>query len=77
MADRTDGADASVRDADDPNHLLEAEFTYPDERRARVVAESIGVVVGEMPDERSGATVDRDGEVVTVTVAAADLVALR
>ena len=78
MPDRTDGAGgAGVRDVDEPNHQLDTEFTYDDERRARVVAGSIGVEVGEMPDERSGAAVDRDGEAVTVSVAATDLIALR
>ncbi|SFR36967.1 KEOPS complex subunit Pcc1 [Halogeometricum limi] len=52
-------------------------FTYPDERLARTVAESVRVEVGEIADDRSAATVDRDGRVVRVCVEAADLVALR
>ncbi len=52
-------------------------FSYADERRARVVANAITPEVGDIDDARSTATVDRDGEVVTVRIAAADLVALR
>jgi len=78
MPDRTDSADGpggvGPRDPDDdPDHLLTADFEYASERRARAVAESIRVEVGEMPDERSAATVERQGGVVR----AADLVALR
>jgi len=78
MPDPTDRTgDTGVRGADGPAHRLEVDFGYAGERRARVVAESIAVEVGEMPDERSGATVRRDGEVVRVGIDAADLVALR
>jgi KEOPS complex subunit Pcc1 len=80
MSDRRDGpGDTSVRDpdADESNHRLDADFEYASERRARVVAESIRVEVGEMPDERSGATVDREGRVVNIAIGADDLVALR
>ena len=82
MPDRTDAAgppDVGTRnpDADSPDHCLEADFEYATERRARVVAESISVEVGEMPDERSAATVDREGRVVSIAIGAADLVALR
>jgi len=58
-------------------HDATLRFSYPDERRARVVADALGPEVGEIDDARSDATVDRDGEVVVVRVAAADLVALR
>jgi KEOPS complex subunit Pcc1 len=47
------------------------------ERAARVVADAVGVEEGEIDDDRSRATVRRDGTVVEVDVAAADLVALR
>ena len=83
MPDRTDAAegsgDAGTRGPSrgEPDHRLEAEFEYAHERRARDVADSIRVEVGEIPDERSGATVDRRGRVVSVAVGAADLVALR
>jgi KEOPS complex subunit Pcc1 len=52
-------------------------FTYPDEHRARLVERSVRVEVGEIDDDRSAATVDRDGDDVSVRVRAADLVALR
>ncbi len=64
-------ADAGVE------HAATVDFEYDTERRARAVAESIAVEVGEIDDARSGADVDRDGRVVRVDVAAADLVALR
>jgi KEOPS complex subunit Pcc1 len=66
-----------VSAADGPDHRLEADFEYATERRARTVAESIAVEVGEISDERSGATVDREGRVVSIEIGAADLVALR
>ena len=52
-------------------------FEYGDEATARLVERSVRVEVGEIDDARSRATVSRDGSVVTVDVAAADLVALR
>ncbi|MFB6091028.1 MAG: KEOPS complex subunit Pcc1 [Halobellus sp.] len=58
-------------------HAAAIDFEYDDERRARIVAESVGVEVGEIADDRSRAEVTRDGRVVGVDVAAADLVALR
>jgi KEOPS complex subunit Pcc1 len=64
-------ADAGVE------HAAAVDFEYDTERRARAVAESIAVEVDEIDDARSGADVDRDGRVVRVDVAAADLVALR
>ena len=64
-------------DGADPTHTLAFEFEYATERRARTVADSIRVETGEVPDDRSRARVDRDGRVVGVDVAAADLVALR
>ena len=64
-------------DGPDPTHTLALGFEYATERRARIVADSIRVETGEVPDDRSRARVDRDGRVVEVDVAAADLVALR
>ncbi|WP_435186292.1 KEOPS complex subunit Pcc1 [Halobellus sp. EA9] len=58
-------------------HAAAVDFVYDDERRARTVAESVGVEVGEIADDRSRADVSREGAVVSVDVAAADLVALR
>ena len=58
-------------------HEADLSFSYPDERRARLVADAVSVEVGEIADERSRATVSRDGARVDVTVRASDLVALR
>ena len=74
MSDPTGAADL---DADDPDHRLATDFRYPGESRARAVARSVRVEVGEASDGRSRATVGRDGAVVTVGIDAADLVALR
>jgi len=52
-------------------------FEYPDERRARLVADVVGNDVGEIDDDRSRTALSWDGRRVTVTVEAADLVALR
>ena len=59
------------------NHSSVLELSYDDERRARTVAESVGVEEGEIDDARSRAAVSRDGDTVSVRVDAADLVALR
>ena len=58
-------------------HTAEIAFEYNDERRARIVEESVRVEVDEIADDRSGATVARDGGLVRVTIVAADLIALR
>jgi KEOPS complex subunit Pcc1 len=52
-------------------------FEYPDERRARIVADAVAREVGEIDDERSRADCSRDGRRVEVSVRARDLVALR
>jgi KEOPS complex subunit Pcc1 len=61
----------------DRRHDVTLAFTYPDERRARTVAESVRVEEGAIADDRSAVRVARDGRTVRVTVVAADLVALR
>jgi KEOPS complex subunit Pcc1 len=58
-------------------HAVSLSFEYDDERRARIVADAVAVEVGEIDDDRSTATVDRDGRVLRVDVFAHDLVALR
>ena len=63
--------------ASDADHRASLSFAYDDERRARIVERSVRVEVGDIDDDRSRATVDRDGREVTVRVDAADLVALR
>lgn len=61
----------------DPPHQLAFAFEYERREVARTVARSISQEVGEIDDERSSATVARDGRVVSVHIDAADLVALR
>ncbi|WP_049897649.1 KEOPS complex subunit Pcc1 [Halorubrum distributum] len=58
-------------------HETVLSFSYPTERRARVVADALGPEVGEIDDARSSATVDREGDAVRIRVLADDLVALR
>ena len=66
---------------DDPARPHESvlRFSYPDERRARLVADSVAVEEAAVAtvDDRSRTTVDRAGDEVVVRVVAADLVALR
>lgn len=58
-------------------HRVFLSFEYDDPTTARIVERSVGVEVGDIDDMRSYATVERDDDAVTVTVSAADLVALR
>ena len=58
-------------------HETVISFTYPSQRRARVVADALGPEVDEIDDARSTATVDREGDAVRVRLTADDLVALR
>ncbi|WP_435335437.1 KEOPS complex subunit Pcc1 [Haloarchaeobius sp. TZWWS8] len=59
------------------SHETVIEFTYESDASAEIVASSVAQEVGEIDGDRSTAAVDRDGQVVTVTVEAADLTALR
>ena len=81
MTDRdasTTGAATATQAADgDREHGTLLSFEYPDEPRARVVADALGPEVGELDESRSRATVSRDGSIVHVRVTATDLVALR
>jgi KEOPS complex subunit Pcc1 len=52
-------------------------FDYDDAGAARLVATSLRQDTGEIDDDRSTATVEREGSSVRVRVAAADLTALR
>ncbi|PSQ16589.1 KEOPS complex Pcc1-like subunit [Halobacteriales archaeon QS_8_69_26] len=61
----------------DHDHEATVRFDYPDERRARLVADVLGNDVGEIDDDRSRTDLTRDGRTVRVRVEAADLVALR
>ncbi|TQQ83687.1 KEOPS complex Pcc1-like subunit [Halonotius terrestris] len=59
------------------SHSTVLRFEYPTATAARRVERSIAVEVGELDDDRSGATVAREAAVLTVTIEATDRVALR
>lgn len=68
------------------DHRASLSFSYPDQRRARAVADAVSVERGEIskvaqPDAaaetRSATSVERAGATLTVAVRADDLVALR
>ena len=59
------------------DHATELVFEYDTPAVARTVARSVAVEAGDIEGDRSRASVERDGETVTVTVDAADLTALR
>ncbi|MCU4800089.1 KEOPS complex subunit Pcc1 [Halobacteria archaeon HArc-gm2] len=59
------------------DHEAVLSFEYDDGERARRVERSVRPEVGDIDGDRTTATLDRDGAVVSVRVAAADLVALR
>ncbi|MFB6146692.1 MAG: KEOPS complex subunit Pcc1 [Halobacteriaceae archaeon] len=63
----------------DPDDPLRTDLTlaYDSDGLAAAVAASVRREVDPLEDERSDATVDRDGETVTVRIRAADPVALR
>ena len=58
-------------------HEAVLEFDYADPASARTVADSVAVEAGDIEGDRSRASVEHAGATVTVTVTAADLVALR
>ncbi|ADD06011.1 KEOPS complex subunit Pcc1 [Natrialba magadii ATCC 43099] len=58
-------------------HETTLEFEYDQPSRARIVAESVTREIGEIDDERSQTTIEREGAVVTVRIGAADVIALR
>ena len=62
---------------DDHDHEAVLEFDYPDAERAARVARSTRVEAGDIDGDRTSVRVDRAEATVTVTVTAADLVALR
>ncbi|MFD1511824.1 KEOPS complex subunit Pcc1 [Halomarina rubra] len=61
----------------DPPHSVVLTFTYPDSRTAEIVERSVRQEVDDIEGDRTSATVSRAGTVLTVDVAAEDLVALR
>jgi len=62
-----------------PHHVHEATVSLPctDAACAAHVAAAVGVETGAVDDDRSRASVSRDGRRVTVTVTASDHTALR
>ena len=58
-------------------HRSILEFEYDDARRARAIADSVALEIGEIDDDRSETTISTDVQTVTVRVYARDLTALR
>ncbi|WP_435094443.1 KEOPS complex subunit Pcc1 [Halorubrum sp. N11] len=61
----------------DRAHETVLSFRYRSERHARLVGDALEPEIGEIDDDRSAATVSRDGDTVRVRVGADDLAALR
>ena len=59
------------------SHDATLEFDYESASRARLVAESVAREIGEIDDERSRTTIERDGARLVLEIDAADAVALR
>ncbi len=59
------------------SHDATLEFDYESASTARIVAESVAREVGEIDDERSRTTIDREAETVRLEIDAEDVVALR
>jgi KEOPS complex subunit Pcc1 len=78
-SDSDTGATADPADPTDRpfDHEAVLRFSYARERRARLVERGVRVEVDEIDDDRSTASVAREGREVVVRVRAADLVALR
>jgi KEOPS complex subunit Pcc1 len=58
-------------------HSARLAFDYSSPEAAALVDRSVSQELGEIDGDRATATVDRDGQTVTVTVSADDLTALR
>jgi len=61
----------------DAAHTATLSLSYPTSASASLVARTLTPEVDQIADDRASASVRRDGETVTVTVRARDLVALR
>ena len=59
------------------SHDATLEFDYETPSRARLVADSVAREIGEIDDERSRTTIDRDGATVRIDIHATDVIALR
>ncbi|WP_096390637.1 KEOPS complex subunit Pcc1 [Halopenitus persicus] len=79
MADRsTPTPDDSTSRSDSPLvHSVTLRFRYPSRDRSRAVANALAPEIDGVDDPRSRASLDRDGDTVTVRVRARDPVALR
>ncbi|WP_222919545.1 KEOPS complex subunit Pcc1 [Natrinema sp. SYSU A 869] len=59
------------------SHDATLEFDYETSSRAELVAASVTREIGEIDDERSQTTLERDGSRVCIDIAAEDVIALR
>jgi KEOPS complex subunit Pcc1 len=59
------------------DHQAVLEFDYRSSSQAITVQRSVSLEAGDIEGDRTRASVDRDGATLTVTIDAADLVALR
>lgn len=60
-----------------PTSTVELVFEYTDTARASLIERSVRQEVGEIDDDRSTTTIDRDDTTLELAIEAADLVALR
>lgn len=58
-------------------HGATLEFEYDEPARARIVADSVAREIGEIDDDRSRTTIEREEATVSLEIEAADPVALR
>jgi len=59
------------------SHDATLEFDYESAARAELVAESVAREIGEIDDDRSRTTLERDGARVCIEIDADDVIALR
>ncbi|ELY70631.1 KEOPS complex subunit Pcc1 [Natrinema versiforme] len=59
------------------SHDATLEFDYETASRADLVAESVAREIGEIDDERSQTTIDREGTRISIEIDADDIIALR
>ncbi|MGQ3412083.1 KEOPS complex subunit Pcc1 [Natrinema sp. LN54] len=59
------------------SHDATLEFDYETASRAELVAESVAREIGEIDDERSRTTIEREGARVRIEIDADDVIALR
>ena len=59
------------------SHDATLEFDYESAARAELVAASVAREIGEIDDERSQTTLERDGSLVRIRIDADDVIALR